>query len=650
MKRPLCVLAGLLAATLLAGAASAADLISLRLGDVKGDRYAALRASRELDDLPYKLEMSAFPSGAPVLEALNAGALDIGFTGDIPFLFVYAAGAPLKAVGAWHFNPATVALVVGKDSPIRSVAGLKGKRIAVNRGGWGHFLALGALRRAGLGPQDVSFSFLGPVDGRAALVRGSVDAWVPWEPYTSSAVLLDQARVIDNGAGIMTGYSYALASDAAIARKKAAISDLLTRLARAQAWALRHPEAFAEALAKDLNMPREVTRRWVGEARISPVVFGPEVAATLQTAADFFHAEGVLPKSLEVAPAFDFSLSAGAAEVAASCPPTSASASVEELRNASDPEPVPASLPARRPGLCRRARDPAPGRPEGQHARPVGGCRRAGQPDLRHPLVRIPRRRPLAEALNAGAVDAGIIGDAPLLFALAAGARLKAIAVDKSDPYGTAVLVRGDSPLRSANDLKGQRIATGRGSIGHFVALKALASVGLGEKDVEFRFLGPVDAKMALANGSVDAWATWEPYTAFAETADKARVLVDGRGLWAGNSFLAATDSALADPAKRAVLQDYLQRLASAQRWAYLHLDEYSRSLAQIIGFPEDAARLQFERRRLRWQALDERTLGQQQETADFYQAHGLIPQRLDVRPTFASGFAVRQASDADIR
>lgn len=151
-------------------------------------------------------------------------------------------------------------------------------------------------------------------------MRGSVDAWVPWEPYTSSAVLLDQARVIDNGAGIMSGYSYALASDAAIARKKAAISDLLTRLARAQAWALRHPEAFAEALAKDLNMPREVTRRWVGEARISPVVFGPEVAATLQTAADFFHAEGVLPKSLEVAPAFDFSLSAGAAEVARQLP------------------------------------------------------------------------------------------------------------------------------------------------------------------------------------------------------------------------------------------------------------------------------------------------------------------------------------------
>ena len=242
---PVCACPACWPATLLAGAASAADLISLRLGDVKGDRYAALRASGELDDLPYKLEMSAFPSGAPVLEALNAGALDIGFTGDIPFLFVYAAGAPLKAVGAWHFNPATVALVVGQGLADPFGGRPQGQAHCRQSRRLGHFLALGTLRRAGLGPRDVSFSFLGPVDGRAALVRGSVDAWVPWEPYTSSAVLLDQARVIDNGAGIMSGYSYALASDAAIARKKAAISDLLTRLARAQAWALRHPEAFA---------------------------------------------------------------------------------------------------------------------------------------------------------------------------------------------------------------------------------------------------------------------------------------------------------------------------------------------------------------------------------------------------------------------
>ncbi|MCU1734460.1 MULTISPECIES: ABC transporter substrate-binding protein [unclassified Pseudomonas] len=256
-----------------------------------------------------------------------------------------------------------------------------------------------------------------------------------------------------------------------------------------------------------------------------------------------------------------------------------------------------------------------------------------------------PAAAPLAEALNAGAIDAGIIGDAPLLFALASGAQVKAIAVDKSDAYGTAVLVEPKSALKTAADLKGKRIATGRGSIGHYVALKALASAGLTEKDVEFRFLGPVDAKVALANGSVDAWATWEPYTALAELSGQGRVLVNGRGLSSGNSFLAATDKALDDPARREALQDYLTRLAKAQDWANHNLDSYSKTLAQIIGFPVEAARLQFERRQLRWQAVDAKTIGEQQETADFYQAHGLIAERLDVKPTFASGFVLPAAA-----
>lgn len=255
-----------------------------------------------------------------------------------------------------------------------------------------------------------------------------------------------------------------------------------------------------------------------------------------------------------------------------------------------------------------------------------------------------PAAAPLAEALNAGAIDAGIIGDAPLLFALAGGAQVKAIAVDKSDGYGTAVLVPPDSPLKTAADLKGKRIATGRGSIGHFVALKALASAGLTEKDVDLRFLGPVDAKMALANGSVDAWATWEPYTALSEVTNQARVLVNGSQLITGNSFLAATDTALADNAKRAALQDYISRAAKAQVWAYDNLDSYSRTLAKIISFPENAARLQFERRKQHWQGIDAHTIAQQQETADFYQAHGLTAGHLDVKPTFDEGFSVPAA------
>jgi len=249
-----------------------------------------------------------------------------------------------------------------------------------------------------------------------------------------------------------------------------------------------------------------------------------------------------------------------------------------------------------------------------------------------------PAAAPLAEALNAEAVDCGPIGDAPLIFALSNGVRVKAIGVNRSDPYGTAVLVRPDSPLKTAADLKGRRIATNRGSIGHHVALKALASAGLKPGVDTFRFLPPADAKLALTQGSVDAWATWEPYTAMAETAGHARVLVNGRGLSSGLSFLAATDSAIA--AKRPALQDFAQRVVRAQRWSYLHVPEFSSALARIIGIPLEAARLQFERRQQRWVAVDAQVLADQQSTADFYLEAGLLKQRLEVRHTFDGGFA----------
>lgn len=250
-----------------------------------------------------------------------------------------------------------------------------------------------------------------------------------------------------------------------------------------------------------------------------------------------------------------------------------------------------------------------------------------------------PAAAPLAEALNAGAVDSGPIGDAPAIFALAAGTRIKLIGANRSDPYGTAVLVRPDSPLKQAADLKGKTIGTNRGSIGHYVALKALESAGLGPNDANIRFLPPADTKLALTNGSVDAWATWEPYTAMAETSGHARVLVSGRGLSSGLSFLAATESALAT--KRAALQDFLQRVVRAQRWSYQHVPEYSASLARIIGIAPDAARLQFERRNTQWRPIDADLVATQQATADFYLKTGLLKQRLDVRQSFDTTFTL---------
>ncbi|MEG3132898.1 ABC transporter substrate-binding protein [Rouxiella sp. T17] len=247
-----------------------------------------------------------------------------------------------------------------------------------------------------------------------------------------------------------------------------------------------------------------------------------------------------------------------------------------------------------------------------------------------------PAAAPLAEALNAQAVDVGVIGDAPLLFAEAAGAQVKALVVDKTDAYGTALIVRPDSPVHTAADLKGKTIATNKGSIGHFVALKALASAGLTSKDVTFRFLAPSDAKLALIRGDVDVWATWEPYTAYAETQDHLRVAINGRGLRSGNTFLAATDSALQNSAKREAIKDYIQRLTDAQVWAYQHLDAYSVTLSKIIGFPPEATKLSFGRSEAHWERVDAKTVEQQQETADFYYKVGLLSQKFDVKGSFS--------------
>ena len=306
--------------TAMATSAVAAEKVTLRLGDVKGDRFISLRESGELNNLPYDLKLTSFDSGAPVQEALNAGALDVGFTGDLPFLFVYAAGAPVKAVGAWKNNPDSIALLARPDSGIHSLKDLKGKQIAVNRGGWGHYLLLGLLERAGLKPSDVTLRFLGPVDGRAALASHSVDAWATWEPYVSSAVIVDQDVLVPQGGGkgILSGYSYSLAREEALKdpAKRQAIADLQARLAKAQVWAAQHPAEFSAALAKSLGMPEKITQRWIASAQIHPVDFTPAVAETLQQSADFFFKYHVLPKTVNVRQAFDYSLSAQANKVA----------------------------------------------------------------------------------------------------------------------------------------------------------------------------------------------------------------------------------------------------------------------------------------------------------------------------------------------
>ena len=241
-----------------------------------------------------------------------------------------------------------------------------------------------------------------------------------------------------------------------------------------------------------------------------------------------------------------------------------------------------------------------------------------------------PAAAPLLEAANSGAIDAGTVGDAPFTFAAAAGAPIKAIVATRSGMQGLAVVVRGDSSVQSFRDLIGKEIGTGRGSIGHQLVLAQLEVNGLNPSDVQLTFLLPSDAAVALKTGAIDAWSTWDPYTAQLEVSQGCRRVADGVGLMPGLGFFFARDDALANADKRAALRDFAARLTRARRWGLAHLDVYARVWSQIVGLPTEIGEKVSARAQARAVPIDDSVIADEQKTIDLYVRAGLIPKRID--------------------
>jgi sulfonate transport system substrate-binding protein len=250
-----------------------------------------------------------------------------------------------------------------------------------------------------------------------------------------------------------------------------------------------------------------------------------------------------------------------------------------------------------------------------------------------------PSAQALLEALSAGAVDAGAVGDAPFVFAYAAGSKIKVVEATRASGGGasTAVLVRPNAPIRTPADLKGKRIATGRGSIGHYLLLRVLEKAGLTPKDVTVVFLNPGDAKAAFSSGSVDAWATWGSYVGLAQLHDHARILADGRGLLSGVGFEAAFDGSI--DAKHRQLEDFLRRLAQAQRWEAAHKAEYAAVLAKETGLPADVALYTVSQARGVPSPIDAAIIGEERETLSRYAAAGVVSAAPNIDGAFDRSF-----------
>ncbi|MBS7812055.1 ABC transporter substrate-binding protein [Roseococcus sp. XZZS9] len=293
------------ATALLAAPALAQSTPILRIGNQKGGLRSLIDVSGQGRDLPYRIEWSEFPAAAPLLEALNANAIDLGTQGDLAFLSVFANGAPIKAIGATRHDQASQAILVRGDGPIRTIEDLRGKKVAGNRGGWGQFLVRAALKRANIDPAEVTIVPLGPTDASLAFRSGAVDGWAIWEPYNSIEILGFGARVLVDGTGLTPTANFLSVHDNTLRDKRPLLQDFLQRNRRGWAWALNNIPAFAQNTSELTRIPVRFLQRAYEVQRSRAVPIDAPLIAELQAASDAAVEFGVFSRPIRVADAFD---------------------------------------------------------------------------------------------------------------------------------------------------------------------------------------------------------------------------------------------------------------------------------------------------------------------------------------------------------
>jgi sulfonate transport system substrate-binding protein len=280
----------------------------LQVGDQKGGAKSLMTASGVLTDIEHLIEWNVFGAAAPLLEALNAGAIDCGGVGDAPFGFARAAGVKAKVIAATRSSGASTALLLPAKSAARSFADLKGRTIGTGKGSVGHFLILAASKKAGLSANDINLAFLSPADAKAAFVAGAIDAWSTWGPYVYLAVEQNKARILLDGQGLMSGLSYEVATERAIAEKHDLLRTFSDRLEKALHWGLVNIDAYAAAWADETGVPYEVARQTLLVRGFTPAPIDARMIADQQHTVDVYFQEGVLSVHYDAAAGFDASL------------------------------------------------------------------------------------------------------------------------------------------------------------------------------------------------------------------------------------------------------------------------------------------------------------------------------------------------------
>jgi len=307
MRRRILLGAGLAAPALLAArprSALAAPKGTLKIGYQKATVTLTLARAKgvfeaKLAPLGYDVSWAEFSSGPPLLEALNADAVNFGYTGEPPMIFAQAAGTPIVYVATTNPSPAALAILKTAGSKLQTLKDLAGKKVADAKGSSAHYLLVSALAHAGVPYEAVDRAFLQPADARAAFSSGSVDAWSVWDPFYA-AVQASGAEVLADGTGLMPNRAFYSSRKDFAAQHPEALNAAIAVLNEQEAWEQDHRAETASAIQPAIGLPVQVLETWFGRQKYGVHKLDPAVFADQQKIADAFYKLKLIPQAVNV--------------------------------------------------------------------------------------------------------------------------------------------------------------------------------------------------------------------------------------------------------------------------------------------------------------------------------------------------------------
>lgn len=300
------LLAAGLATTVLGGAGTAhaqSGKRVLRIGHQKG--WLSILKGRgtlekRLAPLGVSVTWAEFNAGPVQLEALNVGSIDFGDVGEAPPIFAQAAGAPLVYAGATVPRPRLEALLVPKGSAIQSVADLKGKKVAYNKGSNVQYFLVKLLEKNGLKYGDVQSIFLSPPDARAAFEKGAVDAWLIWDPFLAAAQKTLDARLLVDASGIVNNRAYYFTSRDFATKNADVLKIAIEEINAIDQWAGKNKSAAAAELSGVLGLDQGITQLYLNRSEFGTAPVTRAILAEQQGIADTFFELKLIPKKLNL--------------------------------------------------------------------------------------------------------------------------------------------------------------------------------------------------------------------------------------------------------------------------------------------------------------------------------------------------------------